>query len=138
MQADEEHLNLVAVFHYVVAAMTALFSCFALIYIGLGLAMILHPESMSGSHGEPPPAFMGWLFTSIGIAFLIGAWTYVFCLFLAGRFLKRRRHYIFCLVMAGLSCMWMPFGTVLGVFTFIVLLRPEVKAMFASSSASPA
>ena len=73
MQADEEHLNLLAVFHYVVAAITALFSCFALIYIGLGVAMILHPESMSGSHGEPPPAFMGWLFTSIGIAFLIAS-----------------------------------------------------------------
>jgi hypothetical protein len=138
MQTDEEHLTLLAVFHYAVAAITALFSCFALIYIGLGLAMILHPESMSGSHGEPPPAFMGWIFTLIGAALLMAAWIYVACLVLAGRFLKRRKHYVFCLVMAGLSCMWMPFGTVLGVFTFIVLLRPNVKALFASSSAAAA
>lgn len=138
MQTDESQLNLLVVFHYVVAAITALFSCFALIYIGLGLAMILHPESMSGSHGEPAPPFVGWIFASLGVAFLIGAWAYIICLVLAGRFLKRRRHYIFCLVMAGLSCMWMPFGTVLGVFTFIVLLRPEVKALFASSNAAPA
>lgn len=138
MQTDEQHLNLLAVFHYVLAAITALFSCLALIYVGLGVAMILHPESMAGSHGEPPPAFMGWIFASIGVAFLIGAWAYSICLVLAGRFLKRRKHYIFCLVMAGLSCMWMPFGTVLGVFTFIVLLRPAVKALFESPNPAPA
>jgi MFS family permease len=138
MQTDEEHLHLLTVFHYVLAALTALFSCFGLIYIGLGVAMILHPESMTGSHGEPAPLFMGWLFTSIGLAFLIAGWVYVICLILAGRFLKRRKRYVFCLVMAGLSCMWVPFGTALGVFTFIVLLRPQVKAMFESPGTAPA
>jgi hypothetical protein len=138
MQTDENQLHLLTVFHYVLAAITALFSCFALIYIGLGVAMILHPESMAGSHGEPPPLFVGWLFTSIGVAFLIAGWGYVICLILAGRFLKHRKHYVFCLVMAGLSCMWVPFGTALGVFTFIVLLRPEVKALFESRGSTPA
>jgi hypothetical protein len=138
MQTDDEHLNLLAVFHYVLAAITALFSCLALIYIGLGLAMILHPESMSGSHGEPPPAFMGWIFASLGAVLLMAAWAYVACLVMTGRFLKRRRHYVFCLVMAGLSCMWVPFGTVLGVFTLVVLLRPGVKAQFASPGGAAA
>src|SRR6266852_8468796 len=138
MQTDENQLYLLTVFHYVLAAITALFSCFALIYIGLGLAMILHTESMSGSHGEPPPLFMGWIFTLIGLAFLIAGWAYVICVILTARFLKRRKHYVFCLVMAGLGCMWVPFGTALGVFTFVVLLRPEVKAMFESPGTKPA
>ena len=137
MQTDENHLHLLTIFHYVLAAITALFSCFALIYIGLGMAMILHPESMSGSHGEPPPLFVGWIFTSLGAAFLIAGWAYAACLILAALFLKRRKHYVFCLVMAGLSCMWVPFGTALGVFTFIVLLRPEVKAKFDSGGTTP-
>jgi hypothetical protein len=38
--------------------------------------------------------------------------------------------YTFCLVMAGVACMFMPFGTVLGVFTIIVLLRDSVKELF--------
>jgi hypothetical protein len=32
--------------------------------------------------------------------------------------------------MAGVACLFMPFGTVLGIFTIIVLVRPQVKALF--------
>jgi len=31
---------------------------------------------------------------------------------------------------AGAACLMMPFGTVLGVFTIIVLMRESVKEMF--------
>lgn len=51
---------------------------------------------------------------------------------LAGRALAQRRRYTFCLVIAGVACMFMPFGTVLGVFTIIVLLRDSVKELFAT------
>jgi hypothetical protein len=34
------------------------------------------------------------------------------------------------MAMAGIECVFMPFGTVLGVFTIIVLVREDVKAMF--------
>jgi hypothetical protein len=37
--------------------------------------------------------------------------------------------------MAAISCIFMPFGTVLGVFTIIVLLRPSVKELFAVNTA---
>jgi hypothetical protein len=47
-----------------------------------------------------------------------------------GRCLRQHKHYIFCLVMAALMCTNAPLGTILGVFTFIVLLRPEVQAKF--------
>jgi hypothetical protein len=32
--------------------------------------------------------------------------------------------------MACIECMFMPFGTVLGVFTIIVFIRQSVKALF--------
>jgi len=48
----------------------------------------------------------------------------------AGRKLSTHSSYTFCLVVAGLECLWMPLGTVLGVFTIIVLIRPSVKAIF--------
>ncbi len=40
----------------------------------------------------------------------------------------RRR--LFCLVVAGVECAFMPFGTVLGVFTIAVLMRESVKELF--------
>jgi len=44
----------------------------------------------------------------------------------------------FCLVMAGAECLFMPFGTVLGVFTIILLLQEPVKQLFNSQRAEPA
>jgi hypothetical protein len=35
--------------------------------------------------------------------------------------------------MAGVECLFMPFGTVLGVFTIIVLMRESVKQVFAAN-----
>jgi len=34
------------------------------------------------------------------------------------------------MVIAGIECLFMPFGTVLGVFTLVVLVRPSVKELF--------
>jgi hypothetical protein len=39
--------------------------------------------------------------------------------------------YTICFVMACGECMFMPFGTVLGVFTILVLNRQSVKGLFA-------
>jgi hypothetical protein len=38
--------------------------------------------------------------------------------------------------MAGIECMFTPFGTVLGVFTIITLVRPSVKEVFESKTTS--
>jgi hypothetical protein len=61
-------------------------------------------------------------------------WTFAVCLITSGRFLSLRKHYMFCLVMAALACMCSPFGTVLGVFTIVVLLREPVKQLFAANA----
>jgi len=63
------------------------------------------------------------------VAILVGL---AFCilLILSGRYLRRHVNYTFCLVMAGVACIFMPFGTVLGVFTILVLVRPSVKTAF--------
>ena len=38
--------------------------------------------------------------------------------------------------MAAIECMFFPFGTVLGVLTIIVLIRPSVKPLFVQASDS--
>ena len=56
----------------------------------------------------------------------------------AGRFLAKRRHYMFCLVMGGAESIFMPFGTILGVFTISVLMREWVKQLFTANKAPQA
>ncbi len=131
VSADDEHLRLLSIFHYVHGALMAVGGFFPIIHVVMGLLMVFSPESLNDgkSSGAPPP-FFGWIFVVMGSLFILGAWTLALGSFLAGRFMARRRRRTLCLIVAGLSCLVMPLGTVLGVFTFIVLLRPTVKAQF--------
>ena len=125
---DREHLRLLTIFYYICAALEAIFACIPIIHLVLGVLMIAKPEVFDSK--APPPEFLGYLFAIMGGAFVLGGWTLAICTLLAGRFLNQRKHWLFCLIVAGASCAFTPFGTALGVFTFIVLLRPNVKAMF--------
>jgi len=49
---------------------------------------------------------------------------------ISGVFLKRRKNRLFSMVVAGLNCLQVPFGTVLGVFTILVLVRPSVMQIY--------
>ena len=80
--------------------------------------------------GEPPPAFLGWFFVFFGGVFLLMGEALALCLFLSGRWLSKGRRYWFSFVVACIACTIMPFGTVLGVFTIIVLSRDSVKRRY--------
>ena len=67
---------------------------------------------------------------------IAAAWSFAVVLLFAARYLQEHRRYMFCLIVAGLECVFMPFGTVLGVFTIIVLLRPSVRQLFGEDGAS--
>ncbi|QWP76493.1 hypothetical protein J5226_23410 [Lysobacter sp. K5869] len=126
---DAAHLDLIGVFYYVLAAIAALFSLFPLIHVTMGAAMI------SGAFDQPgngaPPQIVGWLFLVMGAIFILVGMAFAASMALAGRRLRQRRSYTLCLVLAALSCMFMPFGTVIGVLALVLLVKPEVKAMFA-------
>ena len=134
MTTDEEHLRLLSIFHYVVGGLTALFGCFPIVHVTLGLLLVFAPEMFNDGKGKPPPDYFGLIFVLVGGAVMSAFWTFAACMVTAGRFLSLRKHYMFCLVMAALACMCSPFGTVLGVFTIIVLMRESVKQLFAANS----
>lgn len=133
MSTNDEHLRLLSIFHYVVAGLAALFACIPVIHLVLGIMMLVAPERMA-EHGKPQDEqalfFMGVFFTLFASAFILAGWSIAACIAFAGRFLAQRRRYTYCLVMAAIECMFMPFGTVLGVFTIILLIKPEVKQTF--------
>ncbi len=131
MNKDEEHIRLLSIFHYIVGGIAALFAFFPIIHLIIGIAMIL--GGLEDRSGQGPPAFLGYMFVIMSLAFMLAGWTFAILLIVAGRFLSKKKHYIFCLVMAAINCMFMPFGTVLGVFTIIVLIQPSVKELFAAA-----
>jgi hypothetical protein len=134
MNPDEDHLRLLSIFHYVVGGLAALFSLFPAIYIVMGLVFIFGAGEFE-EEGGPPPEFMGWFFVAIGAVMMAIGLGIAGCIIGAGRCIARRRRHLFCLVIAGIECLFMPFGTVLGVFTLIVLLRESVKEMFLANQA---
>jgi hypothetical protein len=134
MNQDKEHLQLLAIFHYIVAGLAAFFSFFPLLYTTIGAIFIFVARHGTAKPGEElPPEFLGWIFVGLGsFLFLLGI-TMAVCILIAGRCLSRRRRYSFALVMACIECLFLPFGTILGVFTIIVLSRESVKTLFSTA-----
>ena len=123
MNQDEQQLKLLSIFHYVVGGMLAFFSCMPLLHFFIGLAML------TGAIDDAP-SIIGLLFVVISTMFIAFGWILAICLIVAGINLAKRKRYMFCLVIAAIGCIFMPFGTVLGIFTIIVLMRPSVKELF--------
>jgi hypothetical protein len=128
---DQQHLRLLSIFYYIVGGLTVLFACFPLIHVGLGLAMVFYPEALASKPGAvPPPQALGWFFSCFGGLMFLAGQAMAVCTILSGRFIARRTRYWFIFVMACLQCALFPFGTVLGVFTIVLLSRETVKSLF--------
>lgn len=128
MDQTDHHLQILSVFHYVVAGLAALFALIPVVHLGIGIG-ILTGAFGSSSHG-PDARFVGVLLIGLAVGIILCGWAFASCVFLAGRFLSSYRHYTYCLAMAGVECIFTPFGTVLGVFTIILLTRRDVRARF--------
>jgi len=128
---DAKQLDLLAVFHYVVGGIMALFSCLPFMHVLMGLAVVSGKFFENAEGSTPPDAIFGWFFVVMGSVFILFGWAISICIIIAGRKLKQRRSRMFCMVVAGIECMFMPFGTVLGVFTLIALNKDSIKQTYA-------
>ncbi len=116
MNQDREHLRLLAIFHYVGAGLAALFSFFPLLYTTIGAIFIFAARHGTPKPGEElPPEFLGWIFAVVGLLLFLLGIAMAICILLAGRFI--------------------PFGTILGVFTIIALSRESVRTLFSTGTA---
>lgn len=129
----QEHLRTLSICHYVAGGLVGLSSCFSLLHIGMGVLFIVSPEAMDGA--EHPPELFGWAFLIGGLAWLVLGWTVAILLLVAGGCLRKRKRRMFCLIAAGIGCIVVPLGTVLGVFTIVVLTKEVTKRIFESASA---
>src|SRR5688500_269145 len=121
LDTDLEHLKLLSIFHYVVGGFAGLFSLFPVVHLFFGIAML-----SGGFEGDDAGVrAMGWFFVAMALVVILTGLSFAGLIIAAGRYLSRHNHYTFCLVIAAVECAFFPFGTVLGVFTIIVLQRPS-------------
>lgn len=128
---DMDHLRLLSLFHYIYGGIVIGMSCMAIFHLVVGIALIVNPRAFPAPPGaRPPDPLLGWLFAIIGGSVLLLGWTVGLLTIFSGRWIKQRRRRVFSMVLAGINCMWVPLGTVLGVFTFIILLRDSVQTLY--------
>lgn len=127
---DEEQLKLLSLGYRVSAAIVGFYALFGLLYVFIGLLFVLAPMDFSASGGEPAPALMGWLFGGMGLAFLVAGLTLAALKWVAANRIRDRRSLAFCQVIAAVSCVEIPYGTLLGVLTFVVASRPSIRQQF--------
>ncbi len=127
---DIEHLNLLAIFHYIVGGLGVAFSCTPLLHVAMGLVFVLSGDVFGVKGSAAPQAVFGWLFVVMGTAFFLFGEALSILMIVSGRKMAKRTNYIFSFVMACIACVLAPFGTVLGIFTIIVLSKDSVKRLY--------
>jgi len=143
---DAEHLSALSIGHYIMAGLTAIGAVPLVGYAvaGAKLAeqitneMRLTMGDLSGQAGVDPfagapmemMADLGTLMITMTVLGLVLLVVTAIGLFLVGLKLRQRQWWTFCYLSGWGECLMFPFGTILGVFTIIVLSRPTVKRSF--------
>lgn len=163
---DESHLRLLVIFHYLLGALELLGGVFLVIATILMMQVFQNMPAASGTSTSsattppvttpsPPPAtatsppastnpmseemadvitsmmglvYGGWALLSIVLALLT---------LLSAYGISKKKWDVLSLITAGIQCLVFPIGTVLGVFTFIVLLRPSIAAQYRLNKSHP-
>ena len=127
---NRQYIDFLAACHYFGAALAFIFGLVPMFHVVFGIGMF------ASAFTNPDPAaglmtsFMGFFFLLIGGMIILSFWAYGYGMIKAAQYLKQRERYVFCMVMAAVSCIFVPIGTVLGIFTIIVLIQDDVKADF--------
>jgi hypothetical protein len=128
---DQEHLKMLSIGYVVSACLDGAFSLLGVFYAVLGVffkSVLEHAPVEAGQ--VPPPPFVAWIFVAMGMGVFLTMVVSGILKALVYQRLRQRRSRIFCMVVAAFSCIWIPYGTLLGVFTFLVLARPSVVRAF--------
>ncbi len=127
-----DQLKVLSIFQYIYGGLQALFSCLGFIHFFIGLSIITDPIAWQNTQ-DPPPEWFGWLFLCIGLGVVLIGWLFACFTIMSGRFIAKRKNRVFCIVIGAINCLAVPLGTVLGVFTIVLLTRDEAKKQFESN-----
>ncbi|KRB02521.1 hypothetical protein ASD86_23690 [Lysobacter sp. Root690] len=125
---DASQLRTLSILYYVFSAFNLLPLLIGALYAFMGIGLL---NGTLPADTATQDTASGWVLLGLAVAMLFIGIVGGILTLMAARRLSQRRSLTLCIVVAAMSCMQIPFGTALGVFTLIVLNRPSVKAMFA-------
>jgi hypothetical protein len=146
-----ERLRFLAIGYYVRGGVIIFFSSFLLFYVIMFSAFSFIPESKWNpsptptpsvstfswatprphpSNSETPPVIVFRIIAGVMSGIMLLGWTFGALTLYAGRSIQKRRHKALIYVMAAFNCMFIPYGTLLGVFTFTILGSPTAIQEF--------
>jgi len=129
---DADHLKMLAIFHFVGAGLAVVGLLFLLGHYAVMHAVFTNPKFFENQKGGPPPAelfaIMKWFYLAGAVWFMSSGVLNL----ISGLCLRARKGRTFSLVVAGINCLHIPLGTVLGVFTIVVLVRDSVREQYSA------
>ena len=127
---DADHLKLLSIFHFVGAGLALLGILFLLAHFMMFNAFFADPKIWQAQKQAPLPAeffaIFKWFYLIFGVWFLASGVLNM----ISGFCLRARKHRTFSLVVAAINCLHLPLGTILGVFTIVVLIRDSVRELY--------
>ena len=131
---DEEHVRLLALFHYVSGALTCAGSLLAALWAAFVATMftafpVEAREAMSEEalrQMQVMPKIMAGVVAIMAVAGV----GYGVLEIVAGRCISQHRARVFTIVVAVPRLLFIPWGTILSVFTMLVLERASVEALY--------
>lgn len=127
---ESQTLDLISIFHYVLAALIYFKGAISFLFIGIGTIAVAGILSE-----KPDDMHIGLL--AVVLIFYVGPliflclmWAMATLILIAGKRINKRTNLMYCQVIAGLECLCVPFGTILGIFSLIKLTKPEFKEAF--------
>lgn len=129
---DADHLDLLSIFHFVGAGFACLGILFLMMHCALMHFVFTNPAFWENLKQPPPPGF-SQMFKVFIVFYVFGAfWLLASATLniLSGIFMRMRKHRTFSIVVSAVNCLQIPFGTILGVFTIVVLARESVRELY--------
>jgi hypothetical protein len=123
LEQKQNYLDVLAVFHYVYGGFSLLVTLMALGFMGIAFGA-------SSEWGRNWDATAGCVLMVVFVFILVVAGGVSVLNLLTGRALQTRRGYVLSLVTAGVNCLNVPLGTLLGIFTLVLLSDPTVRPLF--------
>ena len=111
--------------HWALAGVVFVAAAVPAFYASLGLDLVFNAAAP-----DTPRAETGWRILVTGMAWVLGAFAYVLLLITSARAIRQRRRYRLVQVTNALSCLFVPFGTALGLVTLVVLRDEAVRLEF--------
>jgi hypothetical protein len=137
MNENASYLNLLSLFHFIVAGIAGLFSCLPLLNLLIGIPILKDvPYALSQGEYFSQYTLAPLMFIILPTGMAVIGWMFAVAVALNGYYNKNRKWLKYCLVMGGIETIFTPFGTALGVFTIILLTKPNINNLFDQDEAA--